>query len=265
MATRRVRGSDLTFNLPDDQDVVNRPVLRRIDPRYEYWNCEQAIRNPPVTGPLMGSDVSGGAVSTTFLTGTKGPGGGDIGPSVSVSTGTTATGRAHWGLGSGAIVHNFNADYEFIFWRGLVYVVELSDVAEEFDVWMGFGDTVTGAVTTDGAQFVYNRDGLGINWFAQNRGGGAGAAVDTGVPVTTSTAHEFVISWTPSGGMKYWIDGVVAVIITSNIPTPAQTFGAGIGILKSAGTTSRNVVVAYQEVYARWATPRGLALPAELQ
>jgi hypothetical protein len=260
-----VRGADLTFNLPDNY-VVGTPVLRRIDPRYEYWDCEQAIRTPGAAGPMMGADVSGtgAGVNPTFLSGSPGPGGGDFGPCVSVTTGTTTTGRAHWGLGNGAIVHNFNSFFELIYWRGCIAILDLSDFVDEYDVWFGFGDSVVSATPTDGAQFVYNRDGLGTNWFVQNRAGGAGSAVDTGVAVAPNQAHEFIVSWTPSGGVKYWYDGVVIANLTNNIAAPANLFGAGAGILKSAGTTARNFVVAYQEVYARWSTPRGLALPPEL-
>jgi hypothetical protein len=258
-----VRGADLTFAMPDDY-VVGTPLHRRIDPRYEYWNFEQAIRTPGAAGPMMGADTATGTVSPTFLSGAPGPGGGDVGPCVSISTGASATGRAHWGLGNGAIVHNFNSSYELMYWRGLVSIIDLSDPAEEFDCWFGFGDSVVGSTPTDGAQFVYNRDGLGTNWFVQNRGGGAGAAVDTGIPVVTNSAHEFIVSWTPAGGVKYWYDGTVVAVLTNNIPSSAQVFGAGAGILKSVGVGSRNIVVAYQETYIRWATPRGLALPAEL-
>jgi len=266
MTMRRVRGSDLTFNLPEDQDVVNVPVLRRIDPRYEYWLCEQAIRAPGAAGPMMGADVNGAsaAMTPTFQSGSPGPGGGDFGPCVSLTTGTTAAGRAHWGLGNGAIVHALNSFYELLYWRSCIAILDLSDAVEEYDVWFGFGDSSISAVPTDGLQFVYNRDGLGTNWFVQNRAAGAGAAVDTGVPVAPNSAHEFIVSWTPSGGVKYWYDGTVIANLTNNLPGPANVFGAGAGILKSAGISARNFIVGYQEVYARWSTPRGLPLPPEL-
>lgn len=261
--TKLVRGADLTWVVPDDY-VTATPIHRRLDPRYEYHIVEQAIRTPGASGPLMGVDASVGSFTPTYLAGSAGPGGGDFGPCVSMATGASAAGRVHWGLGNGTIGHNFNSFYEFIYWRSLIALSDLSDAVEEFDIWGGFGDSVVGSTPTDGAQFVYNRDGLGVNWFVQNRGGGSGAAVDTGVPVTVG-AVELIVSTVPSTGfVKYWINGTVVAALSNNYPTSAQTFGAGIGIAKSLGTTSRSFLVAYQEVYARWGTPRGLALPAEL-
>lgn len=260
--TKLVRGADLTFVVPDDY-IVATPIHRRLDPRYEYHLCEQSIRAPGAAGPLMGVDASVGSFSPTYLVGSQGPGGGDFGPCVSMSTGASATGRVHWGLGNGAINLNFNPFFEFMYWRGLIAISDLSDVVEEFDIWGGFGDSVVGSTPTDGAEFLYDRN-TNVNWQVVNRGGGAGAAVDTGIPVTTG-AVELIVSTVPSTGIvKYWINGQVVAALSNNYPSNAQTFGTGIGILKSAGTTSRNVIVAYQEVYARWRTPRGLALPAEL-
>lgn len=262
--TKLVRGADLTFVVPDDY-VYGTPIHRRLDPRYEYHIMEQAIRTPGASGPLMGVDASVGSFSPTYLAGSQGPGGGDFGPCVSMSTGASATGRCHWGLGNGAITLNFNPFFELIYWRGLIAIPDLSDAVEEFDIWCGFGDSVVGSTPTDGAQFIYNRDGLGTNWFVVNRGGGGGAAVDTGVAVSTTVPQELIVSTVPSTGVvKYWMNGRCVAALSNNYPTSGQTFGAGVGILKSAGVTSRNLLLAYQEVYARWGTPRGLALPAEL-
>lgn len=232
------------------------------DPRNTYYALYDTVRAPGATGPLLGLDVAGaGAASALSWSSAKGPGGGSVGSFYSLATGTATTGRNYWAAGASSIIE-FDSDLESAYWRGMVRVPTLSTAGEEFGAVWGFNDSVIALNNTDGAVFRYDRLVSGANIQVQNRAAGVGAVTDGGIAVDTNW-HEYIVRYiaSPARAVQYWVDGVLIATVTTNVPSSGQGTGLGAGIIKSAGTTSRNLDIAFQEVLLTWTTARGLVLP----
>jgi hypothetical protein len=173
-----------------------------------------------------------------------------------VDTGTTSTGRAGLGLVSGAVFRPTIG--QFIHCSRLA-IETLSTPTETFTVRSGIGDfyTVSGD-GTNGLFFRYTDLVNGGRWQAVSRAGGADLnVVDTGVSPDLDF-HIFEVELAEDGqNCFYRIDGaLVATISTPNLPGISNVMGAGFNILKSLGTTQRNLscdwmIIRFQRSTAR--------------
>jgi hypothetical protein len=118
----------------------------------------------------------------------------------------------------------------------------ISDGTETFVVRVGFGDNPT-ADHTDGVYLEINANAT-ANMQAKSANNGTRTTVDTGVPALAGSFYRarFQVSATQA---IVTIDGITVATLSTNLPATGRTFGAGVFILKSAGTTARTVDVDY--------------------
>jgi hypothetical protein len=160
-----------------------------------------------------------------------------------VDTGTTATGRAGLGMVSGAIVKPTLAR---LLWCARTAIEAVSSVSETFTVRQGLGDFYTvGTDGTNGLFFRYTDLVNGGRWQCVSRAAGADlTVVDSGVSPDLDY-HTYEVDLAEDGqSCLFKIDGAtVATISAPNLPTVANAMGAGFQIIKSVGTTQRNMDV----------------------
>lgn len=158
-----------------------------------------------------------------------------------VDTGTTATGRAGLGTASGTI---FSPTLLRVLYGGRHALEALSSVAETFTARIGLGDFFLGGTDgTNGLFFRYTDLVNGGRWQCVSRAGGADlTVVDSGVSPDLDY-HVYEVDLNEAGTqVLFKIDGaVVATISTPNVPGIANRMGAGFHIVKSVGTTQRNL------------------------
>jgi hypothetical protein len=118
-----------------------------------------------------------------------------------------------------------------------LYLPALSTSAQAFSVFMGFFNSITTLLQGNGAYFEYSRT-KGVNWRMNTAKASVRTEQDTGVAVVAGTWVLLrVVLNGATGVATFFINGVPVGTIDTNIPnTPANTFGFGCGILKTAGT-----------------------------
>lgn len=158
-----------------------------------------------------------------------------------VDTGTTATGRAGLGSVSGAIFKPTLAKLK----AAMRLAIEaVSSPTETFTVRCGLGDFFTlGTDGTNGLFFRYTDLVNGGRWQAVARAGGVDlTVVDTGVSPDLDF-HIMEVELDEDGQeARFSIDGVVVATINAPaLPGIANAMGGGFQIVKSIGTTQRNM------------------------
>jgi hypothetical protein len=127
-------------------------------------------------------------------------------------------------------------------WR--IRVPVLSDATDRFTVMVNLG---TGTAFPGNAQvgFYYRDDLNGGKWLAASRNSAIETTADTGVAVVAGTWYALRAVCNAGGtSVSFFVNGAAAGTITTNIPAAGST-AYGLAIIKSAGTTSR-------EVHADW-------------
>ena len=164
---------------------------------------------------------------------------------VSFSTGATATGRiavlSHVdGLWFGSTRYTFESR------AGLL---NLSTAQETFTVRFGFMDSATGD-STDGHYFRYSHGANSGRWECVTRNNGVEVLTQTTVTAAALTSGEpysvFRIDVSSSGTRNvFTIDGRVVATHSTGPSGSARATGFGYSIIKSVGTTLRQLVVDY--------------------
>lgn len=243
----------------------------------DSWECRRSVGNDyrglcfEFINECISAGVSSGefTFATTGASAAVGSGTGGAGrPGMChLSTGTTNTGMARIITGSSALALSTLASFEF---EAVVGVADLSAGSEEYAHEYGFRSATNTVDQTNGCFLVYDRGNVatgGCNtsnlakWGAfccdngtctralldgssQDGACGAGAIATVDSPVTAATLpntgiDHLRIYGTPSA-VNFEINGTLRATFTTNIPsTSDRTSGAGGGIFKSAGTTSR--------------------------
>jgi hypothetical protein len=188
------------------------------------------------------------AVSFVTITDTSAPG------IAQLSTGTSATARA--GLATAPTVVNGTtllaslkmgsgeSDY-----LCRVRIPVASDATDTYLVRAGFFLSTTVTETTSGIFFRYV-SGTSANWQIVVRNAGVETAVTTGVFAPFNAWQNLAIVVNAAGtSVEFFIDGVAVTgsPITTNIPVN-NLLGAGIVIVKTAGTTARTIEADLQYV-----------------
>lgn len=137
-----------------------------------------------------------------------------------------------WGITFGG------AEYDF--YTENVLATSLSTVAQEYELYLGYGDTQAAGDFTDGVYFRYDRAVLGNNWFACTADGGARTATDTGVAAELAVWHKFRIRVNAAGTVAlFYIDGVLVATINTNMPGVGDATAAVLKIAKTVGAGAR--------------------------
>jgi hypothetical protein len=185
-----------------------------------------------------------------------------------LTTGTTTTGRAAWGVISSQIDFGSMSAK----WEDVVGVPTLSTSAEEYAILDGFLDTVTSVNNVDGCYFVYDRGnvltapGTGTItanqdkwqcWCASNStrtGYTMDGSTVSQESFTTVNAPVAAVAWpstnvahlkivmTGTTRAEFYVNGVKSCDINTNIPSgTARMQGWARSMIKSAGTTARTL------------------------
>lgn len=166
------------------------------------------------------------------------------------STGTTTTGRSAVFMGH-AIGSHFEAGSGMLVYVGKVLHPNLaseSAAAQAFTSRFGFMDSVS-AESVDGVYFTH--DSSTDNWRIKTRSNSVETStlVNTTTAVSTTNYQELCIIINSAGSsVSFYINGseVSGSPLTSNIPTgSSRVFSVAHFILKSAGTTSRDIKTDY--------------------
>jgi hypothetical protein len=126
-----------------------------------------------------------------------------------------------------------------------------SDGTETYTDRFGLGDSTTGVDPVDGAFFRYTHSVNGGRWQCVTRQNDTETATDsgvsTGIGIATMTKARIVWDGTD---VKFYLGGTLVATNTTNIPSgTARSCGIIPGqIVKSAGTTSREMTLDYVEV-----------------
>lgn len=228
------------------------PLYNPTIPRH-YWDLRYGIHlEDDFAGNIGGVfqvTTSGGTVQVQSQ-GTALPAGW-IG-SVRFLTNTVATGAAVLSaynpipLGLGATWHE-------ALWR----IPVLSTGVETFTVRCGYIDIGT-AESTDAVAFRYTDAVNGGRFEAYARNNSVETAVDTGVTVAINTDYKMRVEVNAAASRAlFYINNSLVATITTNIPSGQTRFtGAGLNLLKSAGTTNRDLYADFMKFDYVFTTPR---------
>lgn len=270
--------SNMILSNVEGQATIRTP-LAYFDGNYPFGNVntevsqsapysDPYIRYGALKGLTQGShtnkisyDFENGIVGTPFSSFTSGVGSSvlpiqilTVGESgmVSLSTGTTSTGRA-------AIATNIDsicADGGVIVYNTRVYIPVLSTAIEEYILRVGGGDVVIGDFV-DGIYVEYDRS-VSVNW--------RGCTANNGSRTKTSAnPAPVVVGWNKIS-MEVSVNGFNATIKVNditiannivNIPkTPARSFGLMFSLIKTVGTTNRSVYIDHVDFLKEFTIPR---------
>ena len=230
--------------------------------RWDRFSFTQvALLNDPFTRTVVIEDFVSGAVTTAQNTWTVTTSG--TGASVQTSifgtdstkkalgvaqadTGTTATGSAGFGLLGGSFSLPPALGQLIVGWR--CAVENLSTASEEFVVDIGWHDAVS-TDPTDGIYFRYDRATAGDFWRIAAAGGGTRTYSTSSQAVGDGTYSWLVFvtnsDWTSvsyfhkSTSSDTWTS--LGTITDANIPTAGEFALPQVKIIKTAGTTQRNL------------------------
>lgn len=161
-----------------------------------------------------------------------------------LSTGTDTTGRACLITLDDCIILG-DGQYQ-IEW--LIRIEDLATVAEDYVLRVGFGDSTGAADWGYGVYFEYNR-ATSVNWLIKTADNSVRTSTTTSTAVTEDAWIRLTININAAATLcTYYVDGVSVGTINTNIPdggTGADGIGPDIGIVKSAGGTSRTIYADY--------------------
>lgn len=235
-----ISGANLT-NLPTSSQALTTQV--------ELWD-DFLDSNSIQTGPFAYQSVVGTSGAIALLAAETGAMGINR-----LSTGTDTAGKSLLlpstyttgiALGGGAVVVEHR-----------IRIVTLSDGTDTFAVRAGMFDATSG----DGTDSVMVRYTHGTNsgkFQFVTRSNTTETAADTGTTVAANTWYRITITINAGAtSASCSINGGAATTNATNVPTgAARATAIGFGIIKSAGTTSRNLDADY--TYLKWTptTPR---------
>jgi hypothetical protein len=122
----------------------------------------------------------------------------------------------------------------------------LSDGTDTYTARVGFLDSGT-AEPTDGAYFRYSHSINGGEWQCVTRAAGVETVEDSNIAASTDwvtleiEVHPTLDPNLSGTRVRFFINGALVATNTTNIPSGANLTGLGASIVKSAGTTGREM------------------------
>lgn len=204
------------------------------------------------TGWTSVTSGTGAGASATFADEANRPG------QLLLSTGTTDAGRAGVHKGGGNGFNVFLRPSTRVVFETALKIPALADETDGFTVRVGFGSTVLGTNgrPANGVWFEYSPSATPAtqNWKALMASSPTTGVQEIGVApqadVWTKLRIEAGANWLP----RFYVDGVLAY--ESNIGLTTNQCTPFLAIYKTAGTTSRDVVIDYALCEVQFATPR---------
>lgn len=281
-----------TATLPSATTFTATPVLTNgasgyngYASKYLEWT-EEWLDRLSVTSGVIGAYYTCAAAGTSAVATTSDPAGVAKRPGVQIaSLGSTSTGRAACTVSLAAFQENSGDVYTFEEAWG---IPTLSNGTDGFAIISGFFDTITAIDQTNGCYFLYDERGVASTPTTGSEPVSntlacvcSAASVRTEYPIdgTTVSDESFTTVATTAAALAAdWSSGVLhtKVVFTGgtraefytcsgttctkvcdiNSHLPTGTFGAGHSMIKSVGTTSRNMKFDFTGIYASIGTPR---------
>ena len=163
-----------------------------------------------------------------------------------LDSGTSTSATAHAGIGSATADSVVLGTREHRL-QVIAKIPTLSTALQAFTVTIGFHDTRTAALPTDGVYFQYIHSAASGNWTAMSysNAGSLTSATDTGVAADTNFHTFEIVINADASKAQYFIDGVLRATrstATDAIPNgSARATAVSVTILKSVGTTARSL------------------------
>ncbi len=161
---------------------------------------------------------------------------------MSLTTGTTATGRAALHLGTVTT----QLDGGAIEYRTNVFIPSLSDGTNTYLLRVGLGDQTTATDFTDGVYFEYV-SGTSLEWRIATASNNTRTKVNSGTLVATNAWQNlrFVVEEDASS-VEFFVNSISVGTVSTNIPIGTTRLLGPIYVLaKSLGTTARLVYFDY--------------------
>lgn len=213
------------------------------------------IATPTSTGNIFQTTTSGGNATSIDVTESGQQG------ILRLSTGTSAAGRAHVGTYNNALTAG-GGEWGVTFRIDSINV--LCDNTERYAILIGFFDTYTGVDQFDGIYFLYDSIGTTAGsassdkWQTVTFSNGLTSSFVTTSKTVDTGDHTFGIYVNSDGtSVDFSIDGESVRTETTGIPAGrGRTFGFGAMIVKSAGSTARQVYLDYMSAEYAYALYR---------
>lgn len=171
-----------------------------------------------------------------------------------LSTGTDTTGRC-------ALITEeeaFQVGGATLTFIARVRFPDLSVLAQRYIARIGFGDSISGE-STDGVYFEYD-ESTSVNWrmVTANNTTRTKATSTTAVPSNTWVWIKIIIN-SAGTSAAFYVNGTQLTNspIATNLPGAGRMFGSLIQIVKSAGTTNRDLDIDYAGTFAQYSSSRG--------
>lgn len=153
-----------------------------------------------------------------------------------LQTGTTDTGRA----GLTTIIHDVGGGSIF---TSVIKLEDLATVGEDYEVEVGWGNDQAGLEHTDGYYFRYKRS-VSANWYRCTNDDDTATRTDTSVAVVADAYIKLQIKVNAARtAAEFFINGTSVGTNSTNLPDAGEFLYGMAKIIKSAGTTSRDMYV----------------------
>ena len=204
----------------------------------------------PGTLGFRGTASGAGSAVNNFDDGTQNNSG-----IVSLETGTDTNGRASLYSSDRTVI--LGGGIQVIEW--LLTVDALSNPTNRYIIRAGIGNTETQDVTraNDCVYFEYAEDGTAAfdNWRLVTSSGGTATSTDSTVAAVADWIKLRIEINADASSVEFFINGVSVGTNTTNINT-TSTMGVNCGIVKTAGTTEREMFTDYAYHFIKFTTPR---------
>jgi len=132
----------------------------------------------------------------------------------------------------------------------------LADGTNDYEVFIGLGDTFDIRAAVDQIGLYYDRD-TSANWIMRTNNDGTSTNTASSVAVATGDKRLTVVINAAGTSVEYFLDGVSLGTVSTNIPTgTGDAMEVGAAIDKEAGTTARTMNVNFMSFTQYLATPR---------
>lgn len=216
-----------------------------------FWR--EDFRNGATVSYGLAASTSGGSVNTT----TNPAVGENRDGIVRLSTGATAAidQRAFYTTN---LTHFYPGDgNKYYFGVGIKTVTGAFDGTLTGYYAFGFADVVS----TVGNGFTGFLSTNGGNWLCVTTNGGTQTAFDTGIAAADANWHDFAFIYEATGSfVRFYVDGVLVSISTTNINTTTNRAGLKAGLLRtSALGTAVQIDLDYIDFGVKYGTKRAIS------
>jgi hypothetical protein len=252
--------TDATMAANSDSKVPSQKAVKSFSANYQKVSDASDFRARYVRMIEFIAGVSGEPITTNHSGGTGAlieNEAGHIGI-FQLSTASSATGRGSLLASINPAIQPFTAGDGAITFESQIRIPTLSDGTDTYSIRLGFQDTATGGVSTDGAYFEYLQT-TSANWRFVTANNSTRTTTEGSSPVAVASGSWITLRVDINADAteaKFYVNDTLIATTTTNIPGSGRAFGYGVHILKSVGTAARTVDIDYIYVNKTLTTPR---------